>query len=188
MGYEFTLDDVRYLTSDTGAAALARVGERELSTRTRLADIGWVRTHFGDRTAVLVETVLLRRKADAKIPGAARWILTDDAVQQSTPATVAAHRARRLAGRRVHDVTCSIGTELAELVGVAETVVGSRRLCRAVRRSVGLSLLGSAAGTLLTAYLAALGAYALMSPLALEAFLLLWTLPVLLMSDLAGRY
>jgi hypothetical protein len=125
LGYEFTLDDVRYLTSDTGAAALARVGERELSTRTRLADIGWVRTHFGDRTAVLVETVLLRRKADAKIPGAARWILTDDAVQQSTPATVAAHRARRLAGRRVHDVTCSIGTELAELVGVAETVVGS---------------------------------------------------------------
>ena len=74
------------------------------------------------------------------------------------------------------------------LLPYAETVVGSRRLCRAVRRSVGLSLLGSAAGTLLTAYLAALGAYALMSPLALEAFLLLWTLPVLLMSDLAGRY
>lgn len=123
--YEFTLADVAYLTSDAGAEALARVGERELSTRTRLADIGWVRTHFGDRTSLLVETVLVRRKAAAKISGAERWVLTDDAVQQATPGPVAAHRARRLVGRAVHDVTCSIGAELAHLVGVAETVVGS---------------------------------------------------------------
>ena len=74
------------------------------------------------------------------------------------------------------------------LLPYAETVVGSRRLVRAVRRSTALSLLGSAAGVLLTAYLAALGGYDLMSPLALEAFLLLWTLPVILMSDLAARY
>lgn len=123
--YDFTLADVGYLTSDAGAEALARVDERELSTRTRLADIGWVRTHFGDRTPLLVETVLVRRKAAAKIDGAQRWVLTDDAVQQATPGPVAAHRARRLAGRAVHDVTCSVGAELAHLVGVAETVVGS---------------------------------------------------------------
>ena len=47
---------------------------------------------------------------------------------------------------------------------------------------------GSAVGLLLTAYLAALGSYELMAPLALEAFLLLWTLPVILIGDLAGRY
>ncbi|UYP17656.1 class I SAM-dependent methyltransferase [Rhodococcus sp. Z13] len=125
MGYEFTLADVAYLTSEDGRQALASVAGRELSTRTRLADIGWARTHFGDHAASLVETVMLRRKAEAKIDGVAAWILTDDAVQQSTPTPVAAHRARRLTGRVVHDVTCSIGAELAQLVGVAETVVGS---------------------------------------------------------------
>lgn len=98
---------------------------RELSTRTRLADIGWARTRFGDRAAPLIETVLVRRKAVAKLPAAGGWLSTDDALQQATPAPVAAHRARRLSGRRVHDVTCSIGAELAALTGVAEMVVGS---------------------------------------------------------------
>ena len=74
------------------------------------------------------------------------------------------------------------------LLPYAETVVGSRRLVSCVRRNVVLSLAGSVAGTLLTAYLAALGAYHLMSPLALAAFLLLWTVPVVLMSDFAARY
>ena len=67
-------------------------------------------------------------------------------------------------------------------------MVGSRRLVRCVRRSVVLSLACTVAGTHLTAYLAALGAYHLMPPLTLEAFLLLWTVPVVLMSDFAARY
>lgn len=74
------------------------------------------------------------------------------------------------------------------LLPYAETVVGSRRMCRAVRRSTIFSLLGSAAGTLLTFYLVFLQQYTLLTPLALELFLLLWTLPVLLMVDWAGRY
>lgn len=74
------------------------------------------------------------------------------------------------------------------LLPYAETVAGSLRLCKAVRRAAALSLLGSWAGTLLSFYLVSLGAYDLLNPLALEAFLLLWTLPVLLMSDWTGRY
>ena len=74
------------------------------------------------------------------------------------------------------------------LLPYAETVVGSRRMCKAVRRSTVFSLLGSAAGTLLTFYLVFLQQYALLTPLALELFLLLWTLPVLLMVDWASRY
>jgi len=125
LGYDFTLADVEYLASADGVDALGRVDTLELTTRTRLADISWARTRFGDRTAMLVETVLARRKAALKLDGARDWLLTDDAVQQATPAVVAAHRARRLAGRVVHDVTCSIGAELAALVGVADTVIGS---------------------------------------------------------------
>jgi hypothetical protein len=125
LGYEFTLADVGYLTSAPGVAALSAVDGRDLSTRTHLSDIGWARTRFGDRAASLVETVLARRKAASKLEGARGWLLTDDAVQQATPSPVAAHRAHRLAGRQVHDVTCSVGAELAALVGVATTVVGS---------------------------------------------------------------
>ena len=74
------------------------------------------------------------------------------------------------------------------LLPYAETVVGSRRLCKAVRRAAGLSLFGSIAGTLLAFYLVFQGAYALLTPLSLLVFLLLWTIPVLLMADWAGRY
>ena len=74
------------------------------------------------------------------------------------------------------------------LLPYAETVAGSRRLCKTVRRATVLSILGSAAGTLLAFYLVFQGKYDLLTPLALEVFLLLWTLPVLLMADWTGRY
>jgi hypothetical protein len=54
-----------------------------------------------------------------------RWLFTDEALQQATAEPVATHRARRLAGLRVHDATCSIGTELAALRDSSPLVVGS---------------------------------------------------------------
>jgi hypothetical protein len=74
------------------------------------------------------------------------------------------------------------------LLPYAETVSGSRRMCKAVRRATVLSLAGSVAGTLLAFYLVSQSAYDLLTPLALEIFLLMWTLPVFLMTDWAGRY
>jgi hypothetical protein len=71
------------------------------------------------------ETVLLRRRAAAKFADPSDWLFTDDAMQQATAQPVAEHRARRLAGTTVHDVTCSIGTELAALRNSAAYVVGS---------------------------------------------------------------
>jgi THUMP domain-like len=69
--------------------------------------------------------VLLRRRAADKLPGTGEWLFTDEALQQASAAAVASHRAQRLAGRVVHDVTCSIGTELAALQGSVARVVGS---------------------------------------------------------------
>ena len=66
------------------------------------------------------------------------------------------------------------------LLPYAETVAGSRKLCKSVRRAAALGILGSWAGTLLAFYLVFLGAYELLTPLALVVFLLLWTVPVLL--------
>ncbi len=68
------------------------------------------------------------------------------------------------------------------LLPYAETVAGSQRLCGAVRGAAILSLAGSFFGTLLAFYMLYLSAYSLLNPLALEIFLLLWTLPVLLIS------
>lgn len=71
---------------------------------------------------------MLRRKAQTKLAGLAdvsEWLFTDEALQQATAVEVARHRARRLAGAKVHDATCSVGTELAALRSSASDLVGS---------------------------------------------------------------
>ncbi|MFD3703914.1 class I SAM-dependent methyltransferase [Nocardia sp. NPDC058658] len=125
MGYRFGRDDVAYLASAAGRAALAEVDRLELTPATHLRDIEQVRRSHGELAPALIETVRLRRKAVVKLPTAGEWLFTDDALQQATPALVARHRAARLAGRAVHDVTCSIGAELAELAEVCPAVIGS---------------------------------------------------------------
>jgi hypothetical protein len=131
VGLRFSTDDVSYLRSESGAAALAAVAEFELTDSARIADIAAVRARFGERAPVLVETTLLRRRAadklgqlcpDLPVPN---WLFTDEALQQATAAPVALHRAGRLAGHVVHDATCSIGTELAALHRSGVRAVGS---------------------------------------------------------------
>ncbi|MCV7125089.1 class I SAM-dependent methyltransferase [Mycobacterium lacus] len=143
---KFSTDDVRYLSSDSGAAALAAAAEFELSDATRIADTAAVRARFGHRAPTLVETTLLRRRAMTKLAGlcdVSGWLFTDEALQQATVAAVALHRARRLAGLVVHDATCSIGTELAALRGSAARALGSDidpvRLAMA-RHNLGLTI------------------------------------------------
>jgi hypothetical protein len=121
----FGIDDVAYLRSEAGAQALGRVAERRLTDNARVGDIAWARECFGERAPILVETTLLRRKAATKLSRAGDWLFTDEALQQATAGPVADHRARRLAGARVHDATCSIGTELAALRNSAALLVGS---------------------------------------------------------------
>jgi hypothetical protein len=121
----FTLDDVAYLDGDDGTRALAEVAIYGLTDATRISDIASARARFGDRATVLIETVLLRRRAATKFTDPSAWLFTDEALQQSTAEPVAAHRARRLAGATVHDVTCSVGAELAALGAQASYVVGS---------------------------------------------------------------
>ncbi|MGQ4596674.1 THUMP-like domain-containing protein [Nocardia sp. R6R-6] len=125
MGYGFTHDDVGYLGSAAGRAALTEVDRLPLTPTSLLKDLEQVRRVYSDRAAALVETVRLRRRATAKLADPGGWLFTDDALQQATPTAVARHRAARLAGRAVHDVTCSIGAELVELASVCPAVVGS---------------------------------------------------------------
>ena len=126
----FTADDVSYLRSEAGAAALAAVADFALTDTTRIADIAAVRARFADRAPVLVETTLLRRRAADKLGelgAVSEWLFTDEALQQATAAPVALHRAGRLAatGAVIHDATCSVGTELAALHGSGARALGS---------------------------------------------------------------
>jgi hypothetical protein len=124
----FTAADVAYLTGEDGTAALAEVARYDLTEASLLADVAAIRGRFGDRTTTLIETTRLRRKAATKFAGLADvsgWLFTDEALQQATTAAVARHRAERLAGRVVHDATCSVGTELAALRDTAAGLLGS---------------------------------------------------------------
>lgn len=125
MTVAFSVEDVGYLRSDAGVQALREVASLGLTDATLVADIAWARSRFDERATVLVETISLRRRAAAKFRRAEDWLFTDEALQQATAEPVAQHRARRLAGARVHDATCSIGAELASLRESAEFVVGS---------------------------------------------------------------
>lgn len=126
MSYEFSLADVEYLRSAAGVAALAEVDRLPLTAQSYLADVTAARRAVGEQHAgALLETVLLRRRAVAKVDGSDGWLFTDAALQQATPSAVARHRARRFADGDVHDVTCSIGVDLVALAGVARRCVGS---------------------------------------------------------------
>jgi hypothetical protein len=123
MAYRFDLDDVRYLSGPAGADALEAAAALPLTDASLLADLGRVRAVAGERAGVVVETVRLRRRAVGKLgEAAAGWLFTDEALQQATPRPVALHRATRLAGVGVHDLTCSIGADLVALSEVGSAV------------------------------------------------------------------
>lgn len=123
MAYVFRLDDVEYLRGAAGRAALAQLAARPLTDR--IADVAAARAIAGEHGAAVLETAMLRRKAQAKLAHADNWLFTDPALQQATATPVAEHRARRLTGRDVHDVTCSIGADLAVIARVAHRAIGS---------------------------------------------------------------
>ncbi len=126
MAYAFSLDDVAFLRSPRGEEALAACADLPLTDASRLTDVATARKRVGpEYAAAVLETELLRRRAAAKVPDPARWLFTGEALQQASVAPVARHRARRLAGRDVHDVTCSIGADLVALARTAHRCVGS---------------------------------------------------------------
>lgn len=116
MSYQFSLADISYLTTAAGRDALAAADSLTATPDTLLADLTRARTFAGVHAAAVLETVRLRRRAIDKLGDrAAGWLLTDEALQQASPWPVAVHRAHRLAAFGVHDLTCSIGTDLAAM-------------------------------------------------------------------------
>lgn len=148
MAYRFSPEDVTFLTGAAGTAALAALDGRACRDDTLIADISAARKMVGGHAAAVVETIRLRRRALDKIGGrASGWLFTDEALQQASPWPVAMLRAERfaVAGVGVHDVTCSIGTDLVALAAAGVSrLLGSDldgvRLAMAAHQSEGVPL------------------------------------------------
>ena len=120
-----TPEDLDFLRTEAGAALLSRAAELDWSRSQTVSSTAAVGQMNPAHAAAAIDVITARGRASGRIRGAASMLLTDQAVQQATVWPVAALRAVRLAGRDVHDVTCSVGAELNELVRTADRVIGS---------------------------------------------------------------
>lgn len=120
-----TPEDLDFLCTDAGVDLLALAGGLDFSRTRVVASAATVRDADPEHAAAAIDVVTARARARGRIRGAETMLLTDEAVQQATAWPVAALRAQRLAGRDLHDVTCSVGAELNELVRTAGRVIGS---------------------------------------------------------------
>ncbi|MDF0529764.1 class I SAM-dependent methyltransferase [Tsukamurella sp. 8F] len=118
-------EELGFLVSPAGERAVADAAARSLSDGTLVADVAALRAAHGDGARAAVELVRARRRAEGKLDAPHTWLLDSESLQQATPSAVASHRAARLAGLSVHDVTCSIGAELRALTAVCPRVVAS---------------------------------------------------------------
>ena len=89
----------------------------------------------------------------------------------------------RQQGETPYAVICREG-----LLPLVEAVAGSRRAVKAVRTATVLSCLGALAGIALAYYLTSIGNFALLTPLAMVLYQLLWLLPTLLLAGLVKHY
>ncbi|UVE95721.1 THUMP-like domain-containing protein [Dietzia sp. B32] len=120
-----TPEDLEFLRTPAGRDLLDLAAGLEWSRAGLVASTAAVRRADPVHAAAAIDVVTARARAHGRIRGSGAMLLTDEAVQQATAWPVAALRAGRLAGRDVHDVTCSVGAELNELVRTADRVIGS---------------------------------------------------------------
>ncbi len=74
------------------------------------------------------------------------------------------------------------------LMPYADAVIGGKRMHGAVRKGCAWALIGSICGTLLAFYLAFAGGFQVLSPAALLAFQLLWSVPIVMVNGWVTQY
>jgi SAM-dependent methyltransferase len=120
-------DTLAWLLTLPGRQLLAELDARPLGETDALAELTRLRrTYAPEHSAAAFELSLLRRRARAKFPQAARMYFTREALEQASAAPVAAWRASRLAAyAHVADLGCGIGGDALALAaaGVQVTAV-----------------------------------------------------------------
>lgn len=74
------------------------------------------------------------------------------------------------------------------LMPYAETVVGGKRMHGAVKKNCAWVLIGSICGTLLAFYLTFVSGFAVLTPVALLLFQLLWSVPIIMINGWVTQY
>lgn len=124
-----TLETLAFLRTPAGTALLAEAAAIAADTPDRLRAISRLRKrHPPELAAAALETVWLRARAAGKFPEAARMFFTAEALEQASSAAVAAHVAKRYAGRAGHvlDLGCGIGANTIALARVARVTAIER--------------------------------------------------------------
>ncbi|MCW5857906.1 MAG: methyltransferase [Caldilineales bacterium] len=117
---------VRWLQGDEAAPWLAELSARPPADAELLPTLDRLRRHLpSDRAAALVETARLRQRAAAKFPPTARrMFFSRPALEQASPAAVAAHTARRFASMDwVADLGCGLGGDSLALAAAGPNVL-----------------------------------------------------------------
>lgn len=120
---------LHWLQSPAGQMLLADLAARDLKEQNSLAELTRLRRSYSaEQARAAVEQTLLRKRARAKFPHAERLFFTREALEQSSAAPVAAHRACRLApGDPVADLGCGIGGDALALAAAGPHVLAVDR-------------------------------------------------------------
>ncbi len=128
------LGDLRFLQSDGGRAWLARLAADPPEPANHLAWAERLRAAEGPaRASALLETALLRRRAEAKFSRAGVMLFERVALEQATAEIVARYRASifQAAGMtHVVELGCGIGGDSLALAGVAQVLAFDRNPVR----------------------------------------------------------
>ncbi|MDX1616472.1 MAG: methyltransferase domain-containing protein [Candidatus Promineifilaceae bacterium] len=120
------LSDFHFLLGDDGQALLAELAGVPLTAENHLRLASELRQRVGPaRAQAVLETMLLRQRAQAKFSRAGAMYFTRAALEQASAEPVAAHRARRYAAAgfgTVADLGCGIGGDALALAAAADVV------------------------------------------------------------------
>ncbi|MCA9913837.1 MAG: methyltransferase domain-containing protein [Anaerolineae bacterium] len=108
-----TLEDLALLDRSAGQMLLAQLADADLSEKNSLSLVTRLRKeHPPELVSAALTMARLRQKATAKFGDVAQELyFTEDALQQASDPLVRRYRAQNLAGERVLDVCCGIGSD-----------------------------------------------------------------------------
>ncbi len=126
------LDTLAWLQSPPGRGLLAELAQRPLGEHNLLGELTRLRRSYpAELAGAAVELALLRRRAAAKFPAAARMFFSREALEQASAAPVAAQRAARLAGAdevgHVADLCCGVGGDALAMAAAGLQVLAVDR-------------------------------------------------------------
>lgn len=117
-----------FLLSAEARPYLEQAAAFSLDAAHNLANLARLRAELpAELAAAVLEQATLRRKAASKFDRAAAMLFTADGLQQASSLIVARHRANRLTGMRVADLTCGLGGDAVAIAEVAAQTIALDR-------------------------------------------------------------